>query len=151
MKYSNGFTIVELLAVLLIIGILVTLVVPNILGIQDKMNSRALKSKISSIEISAKQYAESNANSIRKKLKSENANKECDTNIANYCECINGVCEFIYKVRVMELVDLGAYSEPKADGSACLVINPVDNSCLDTHIVTIKVNAKYNLASAKYE
>ncbi|MEM9703264.1 MAG: type II secretion system major pseudopilin GspG [Planctomycetota bacterium] len=53
----RGFTLVEVLLVLAILGVIAALVVPNLLGNQEKANINATKVKISSFQGTIEQYA----------------------------------------------------------------------------------------------
>lgn len=44
---QSGFTLIEIMVVMVIIGLLATFVLPNIIGAQDEANVRAAKAKIS--------------------------------------------------------------------------------------------------------
>ena len=43
---NKGFTLVELLAVLVILGLLITLAVPNILGVSKNVKEKSYQTKI---------------------------------------------------------------------------------------------------------
>lgn len=55
---KNGFTLVELLAVIVILALLITIAVPNIIGISNKIKKNMFCEKVSSIESAAKLYAQ---------------------------------------------------------------------------------------------
>lgn len=56
-----GFTLTEVLLVLAIIGVIAAMVVPNLIGSQQKANIDATKVKIKSMETAIDMYATSNA------------------------------------------------------------------------------------------
>ncbi len=58
MKNSKGFTLVELLAVIVILAILITIAVPSTIGISNKLKENMFCKKIDSIEVAAKLYGE---------------------------------------------------------------------------------------------
>lgn len=58
MNYKNGFTLVELLAVVVILSLLIGIAVPGTLTISNKLKTNMYCKKIESIEIAAKVYGE---------------------------------------------------------------------------------------------
>lgn len=66
MKKKNGFTLVELLAVIILIGLLMALVIPSALKLSSKVKERAYATKIDLIEAAAKSYGQSNIGFIKK-------------------------------------------------------------------------------------
>lgn len=52
----TGFTLLEMMVVIVILGILASLVVPNLLGSQDKANKQKAVSDINSLETSLTMY-----------------------------------------------------------------------------------------------
>ncbi len=58
MKNNRGFTLVELLAVIVILAILITIAVTSTLGISNRLKENMYCKKIDSIEVSAKLYGE---------------------------------------------------------------------------------------------
>ena len=59
---KKGFTLVELLSVLIIMGIIMTLAVPSVFKISENMKVRYFCEKINDIEKAALQYAQDNYN-----------------------------------------------------------------------------------------
>jgi general secretion pathway protein G len=57
----TGFTLVEVLLVLAIIGVIAVMVVPNLIGSQQRANIQATKIKIKSMETAVEMYATANA------------------------------------------------------------------------------------------
>ena len=57
---KKGFTLVELLAVLVIMGIIMTIAVPSVFKISSNMKVRYFCEKVSDIEKAALQYAQDN-------------------------------------------------------------------------------------------
>ena len=55
---KNGFTLVELLAVIVIMALLISVAVPAVIGISNKMKADMFCSKINSIEQAAKNYGQ---------------------------------------------------------------------------------------------
>ena len=56
MKRKNGFTLIEILVVIGIIGLLAVFMVPNLLGAQDRAKEAAVKSVMHSIQLAIEAY-----------------------------------------------------------------------------------------------
>lgn len=65
MKKQNGFTLVELMAVLVIASILMALVIPNSLKLASKVKNNAYDTKIELIEKAAVSYGQRNLSYIK--------------------------------------------------------------------------------------
>ena len=63
---KNGFTLVELLAVIVIMAILLTIAVPNVIGVSKKIRKNMYCSKIEDIESAAKLYGNDYIDEIEK-------------------------------------------------------------------------------------
>lgn len=55
---NKGFTLVELIAVIVVLSLLITIAVPSVITISNKIKTNMFTEKISSIESSAKLYAQ---------------------------------------------------------------------------------------------
>lgn len=58
MNNEKGFTLVELLAVIVILGVLTAIAVPSVLGISKKIKTDMYESKIKTIEVAAELWAD---------------------------------------------------------------------------------------------
>ena len=68
---KNGFTLVELIAVIAILGILAIMVTPGIIALRNNVLDKTLNSKISTIENAAKDYAMDNLQLLNKYVSEE--------------------------------------------------------------------------------
>lgn len=57
---NKGFTLVEILVVIVLLGIIIMLVAPSVLNTSDKTKDKVLKEKITGIELSAASWAGEN-------------------------------------------------------------------------------------------
>lgn len=65
MKKKDGFTLVELLAVIVLLGIIMTIAIPNALKLGGNVKEQTYVTKIELIEKSAQSYGQSNISSIK--------------------------------------------------------------------------------------
>ncbi len=61
---NKGFTLVELLAVIIVLGIIVSIAVSSYLSSYDKTKEKLLKTKIDNIELAAIEWAQENIKDI---------------------------------------------------------------------------------------
>lgn len=137
---NKGFTMVEVLAVIVIIAIIMVVAAPSIFKTGDRMNQKGLDSKIELIEKSAIIYAQDNANTLKKRFGSTKACDD-DTN-----------CYYKFYIAVDYLVKEGAYKSEinGKDTTLCDVENPVDKSCLDCATVLVKLYDEAGTAEAEF-
>lgn len=57
MKNTKGFTLIELLIVITVIGILVTMLIPNLSAAQDKAKEAAVKSVMHTLQLAIETYS----------------------------------------------------------------------------------------------
>lgn len=145
---KRGFTLVELLAVLLVISILMVIAVPNILKMSDRMKKRGLEKEIEAVEDAAVIYAQDNSNKLKTEWSQKNGVEKCtETNPQNcdvkkvgdcicYCKKAED-CKYIITMKVSDLINLKAYTPE--DGA----------EDLSSYTVTIRLDDDYKSATAK--
>lgn len=121
MKNNKGFTLVELLAVIVILAILITIAVPSTIGISNKLKENMYCKKIDSIEVAAKLYGEDRKDSFTETHPSR-------------------------EIAVKDLIETGYL---KKDNSVCggennppCIVDPRDSSSMDK--IELTVYEKYN-------
>lgn len=143
---NKGFTLVEILAVLIILSIILTLAIPGVLRMRDRMNEKGYKSKVELIEKTAKNYAEENSNRIKREL-----GNKCTSNSDRNCKCGNNGCFYIYKITLQKLIDLGEYEAEVSDENSCKVVNPLSSTkCMEKGCITISINSNHRTSTASY-
>ena len=129
---KNGFTLIEILAVIVILGILGTMVSINVIKIKDDSMKDLLETKIENLEASAIVYGQENPNILT---------ESCVVDNLNYSSCA--------KVYVDDLIK-GNYfksTEINNDGNVDLINNVTKESMLNDKI---QIYRKNNSIYAKY-
>ena len=137
MKNKKGFTLVELLAVITLLGLLVVIAVPSGLAISKKVKQKMLDSKIELIESGAIVWGQQNKNSIPNKSTASPSN--CSSAIAsnsNVTKCI--------RKTIRQLVhDENALEEDGINSSGYRYLkNPTNDKELHTCYIYIYVKNK---------
>lgn len=83
MKNKKGFTIVELLVVILILGVLLSIALPAIFNMNKRIKDRSYDSKIEMIETAAINYAQNHANALRSAVNTKLGITHCPMKDAN--------------------------------------------------------------------
>ncbi len=142
MKNKKGFTLVELLAVIVIMAILVTIAVPSAINISNKLQTRMFCSKIDSIKTAAEIYGEEKKDSFTDKSFNYTGPSTIDpTQTETQLGLLNK------KIKVMELVNTGKL---KKDNKTCgenlnpCVVDPRNKDSHDLENMEIVVYVKYN-------
>lgn len=111
MNNEKGFTLVELLAVIVILGVLTAIAVPSVLGISKKIKTDMYESKKKTVEVALELWADDNKsncikeidNLIIKNLIDGNYLKADDKNNSSFTNPSNG--ENLYGVKVKKVLD----------------------------------------------
>lgn len=124
MKNKKGFTLVELLAVIVVLAILISIAVPSTMAISNKLKENMYCKKIDSIETAAKLYGEDRKDSFDENYEVENTDES-----------------YISKtITVLDLVNTGYLK--KDNNTEPFITDPRDSSSMDE--VSFIVYQKYN-------
>ncbi len=128
----KGFTLVELLAVIVLLGIIITITGTGVMTANKTAREKIYKNKISNIEDAAILYAQDN--------KTKFSNETCIIDSVTNCK-ENSVC-YCYKdeISVSVLINEGYI---KGDNDSNLIIDPRDEK-KDLNDCKIKIYKKYN-------
>lgn len=140
MKKNGGFTLVEILAVVAILGFILVLVIPNMNISTNKTRQKAYETKIIMIEDAAILYGQDHYREIIEKS---------DANMAGYGkESTTNVIYRTYTLRVLDLVP--EYLNKDADGTY-LISDPRNaGTSLDNNKITIKINTNTKKVTAEF-
>ena len=118
MKKKNGFTLVELLAVIVILAIIIAIAVPASIAISNRIKKNMFCKKIAMIEQSATLYGQDNFNTVLGKGSSG------------------------LNVKVQDLVLNGYLKKDvkEANVGEGAVVNPMDGSSIDNYRIKLIVN-----------
>ena len=131
---EKGFTLVELLAVIAILGILSIIVTPAVMIIRNNVLENSLNSKISFINSAAKEYALETQNLMRvpSYVNDVNESYSCIEH-----ESIKDTCEDnCLKIYVKTLIDQGYLAGDKDDKT--ILTDPTSNESLNNKLVCIR-------------
>lgn len=126
MKKNKGFTIVELLAVIVILGIVMTLTIPAVTNSQSAAKQKAYETKINNFENAAIIYAQD-----------------------NYRTLISGKTEdeFTVEIKVQDLLENGYLT-----GNQDILLDPRDTSkSLKDSSITITIDKKTRKITASFK
>ncbi len=135
---KKGFTLVEVLVVIAILGALIVLLIPTLGGYGKQAKEKVLKTKITSIELAAAQWAQTNyVDIVWTKTTCDIIDKDKSPNpITIDCEKTSVV--------VSKLIEMG-YLKADKDGK---IYDPVSGEVMNANIT---VNKYYGSYYANYE
>ena len=119
---NKGFTLIEILVTIAIIGIIILIAVPSIMAVSKSIKKRELETKKEALISSAEEYAKNN--------------------LSEFGDAT------ILKVPVRTLIYYGYVPKEKdcSEPIGC-VINPIDNTSMNDEIITIKRNLSITQAT----
>lgn len=147
---NKGFTLVELLAVLVLISLVMVIAIPGIFKMRDRMNEKTLNAKIESIESAAIMHVQNNSNKYKSYF------GECTTN-GTHCECTNNKCKYKFVINIKDLIKSGdlkkeTKDEETIEENSCSIYNPKDKTmCMDCLDINITLDATYKTATASLD
>ena len=123
---KNGFTLVELLSVIVLLSLLIGIAIPGISRIRDNVNKRALEKKMRLVESAAILWGQDN----KTRLQSRSCTIDDTYNISCYI------------ITIKELIEDNYLDADKYDGEdEPIFYNPINNSSLnDTFVYVYKKN-----------
>lgn len=142
MKLNNkGFTLIEMLAVVVLLGLLIGIATPNIMKSQRKAKERLLSSKVKNIEKAAVLWGQDNKEKLEKKETSD-------------CGDVGYKCTIIDVKTLVTGIDTNSGETEKRDtymnyDENEIVKNPVSE--LSMNECSIYVYKKYGKVHAVYE
>ncbi len=92
----KGFTLVELMAVIIVLGIVIAIATRSVIGIRNESLNKAVLEKVSQLESSAIIYGQENSDEL---------DSECSFNIVVNGETVSQNYEFCKKITAGELID----------------------------------------------
>ena len=142
---KKGFTIVELIAVLTLMGIIITIAGVNVFKFRDRANIKALNTKIDNILTASELYVEKNSNDIV--YKCENGVSSC---ICDEFSIVSANEKYNCMLKVQKLLDLGVYRENNKNSDSCIISNPTDETaCLENKNISVEIFLNNNTAYAE--
>ena len=129
MKNNKGFTLVEILAVLVLISLMMVIIVPNVQKVALNSKIKLCKSKINLAEESINLWARDNYKCFE---------KTDGCNILSNCQTNNDTikCESTFKT----LAENNLLNYDKTVENIKYVINPINNGNMNNTIINIKYN-----------
>lgn len=130
MKNKNGFTLVELLAVIVIMALLVAIAVPSTISISNRLKVKMYCSKIDSIETVAQLYGEDHRDSFTSSFVQDGASYKSKT------------------LTVKDLVESGSLKKDQQE--APYVVDPRNKTSDALYNMSLTIYIKYNRAYVSF-
>lgn len=138
---KKGFTLIELVAVIVILGVLAVLVTPAIIGMRNTVVNNTLENKIQLIYDAALDYANDNIMDVPKGvgLDSDGSRRclEDKSGIDNEDDICTSYCLLVL---VKTLIDRG-YLVGDSD-SRTSIVNPLTGDSLNSKVVCVRYNSE---------
>ena len=134
---NKGFTLVELLAVLILISLILVIVVPSVQSISAKSKMKLCNTKVELIEKAMDIWASNNQNCI---TKSDNG--------CGLLTCKEGNNDITCTTTIELLAENNIINYDEDDKN---VLNPIDNSYINDETLTLKYNKTTHDFSSKIE
>lgn len=138
---KRGFTLVELLAVIVVISLLIVLVAPSIFDRSRASREKAFMTKVDLIERSAVLYGQDNYRNIINGVKKGELGYSTET--------IDGVEFYTQAIKVKDLVP--DYVTKDVEEGDSYVTDPRENNYfLDEYTITIRINSSTRKVTAEF-
>lgn len=137
---KDGFTLVELLAVVAILAILALLVTPAVMAIRQNTLERSLQAKFNQINVAAKDWASDHINLIpsdTKKCSCEGSSDTCITGQYGYYDTDTVKTNCCYFLKVRNLIEQGYLVGDFGDEKDVL-LNPLSKESLNSATVCVR-------------
>lgn len=137
---KDGFTLVELLAVVAILAILALLVTPAVMAIRQNTLERSLQAKFNQINVAAKDWASDHINLIpsdTKKCNCEGSSDTCITGQYGYYDTNTVKTNCCYFLKVRNLIEQGYLVGDSGDEKDVL-LNPLSKESLNSATVCVR-------------
>ena len=143
---KKGFTLIEVITVIVIIALVLAIASPNIFKFSDRANEKALKTKISNLATITEDYVEHNSYDIVDKC----GNGSC---MCSSFKSTESGYECLFPISI--LVNLKLYNEPcnkENKDCVCKIADPTDannaDKCLEEKWFRVSFNPNSNIATA---
>lgn len=130
MMNKKGFTLVELLVVIALLGLLTVIAVPSALTISKKVKKNMMSSKIELIESGAIVWGQNNKSKII------------------LADCISGVTK-CYNATIGDMLLENAFKEDEIKDGEKIMVNPITNESIND--CKIEIYIKNKRVYAKYD
>ena len=129
-KKKTGFTLVEIIVVVLVIGIISFIAVPNIINLRNSANQMKLEKEKGLIKLAAENYALNNKNHII---------KECEEGSSSCSVCEVSENCYLYNLNTQKLVDTNYLDKVNSElPQVSVILYGSDYSHIKSSVISIK-------------